>query len=168
MDNSFTIRQATLADAPLIVTHRRRMFEDMGIADKGLLDAQEIGFQGWLRERLETGRYRGWFAVNAAGAVVAGAGLWLLDWPPGPTGIAPFRGYILNVYTEPAYRKRGLARGLVQAIIEWCHSQGITAISLHASDQGRPVYESLGFVPTNEMRLLKPPASLTPAHPPSA
>jgi GNAT superfamily N-acetyltransferase len=144
------------------------MFEDMGFADTGILDAQEIGFRDWLRERLHNGRYRGWFAVNAGGAVVSGAGLWLLDWPPGPTGIAPFRGYILNVYTEPAYRKRGLARSLVQAIIEWCHAQGIYAISLHASDEGRPIYESLGFVQTNEMRLFKSPGSVTPEHPPLA
>jgi GNAT superfamily N-acetyltransferase len=143
------------------------MFEDMGTVNQATIEAQETRFQDWLRERLENGRYQGWFAVNADGAVVAGAGVWLLDWPPGPTGIAPFRGYILNVYTEPAYRKRGLAHSLIKTIIEWCHEQDIYAISLHASDQGRPVYESLGFVSTNEMRLLKSPDSLTPARPPS-
>ncbi|MBI5667377.1 MAG: GNAT family N-acetyltransferase [Chloroflexi bacterium] len=166
MDSTFTIQQATLADAPIIVAHRRRMFEDMGFDDTAILDAQEREFTGWLRERLENGRYRGWLAVNAAGEVVAGAGLWLLDWPPGPMGLAPFRGYILNVYTEPAYRKRGLARRLVQATIDWCHVQGIYAISLHASDEGRSVYESLGFAPTNEMRLMQP-SGVTPAPSPS-
>lgn len=163
MDNVFIIRQAAVADAAIIVSHRRRMFEDMGYNDRAILEAQERGFISWLRERLENGLYRGWFAVDAGGAVVAGAGLWLLDWPPGPMGIAPFRGYILNVYTEPAYRKRGLARRLVTTAIEWCHAQNITAISLHASDEGRPVYESLGFVATNEMRLMQPSGGVRPA-----
>ncbi len=164
MDQSFTIRQATLADAPIIVTHRRRMFEDMGRDDTAMLDAQDIQFAVWLRERLENGRYHGWLVEDAAGSVVAGAGVWLLDWPPGPSGLGPYRGYILNVYTEPAARRRGLARRLVQACMAWCQAQGITIVSLHASDQGRPVYERLGFRPTNELRL----EITKPAPPPSA
>src|SRR5512145_2072430 len=109
MSEPVTIRQATQADAPMIVTHRRQMFEDMGHADRKLLDAQEAVFVDWVHERLENGLYRHWFAVNAAGDILAGAGLWLQDWPPGMFGVAPYRGYILNVYTEPNYRKRGLA-----------------------------------------------------------
>ena len=166
MDNTITIRQATVADTRLIVTHRRRMFEDMG-TDEAILGAQEAAFTGWLRDRLENGRYRGWLAVDAAGAVIAGVGLWLLDWPPGPMGITPFRGYILNVYTEPDYRRRGLARRLVMEAIAWCHDNGIDAISLHASDEGRPIYEALGFVQTNEMRLMKPAGGVRPALQPS-
>lgn len=165
MDNTFTIRQAALADAPVIVTHRRRMFEDMGRNDKAILDAQDVSFAVWLRERLENGRYHGWLAEDAAGRVVAGAGVWLLDWPPGPSGLGLYRGYILNVYTEPAARRRGLARRLVQACVAWCQAQDISVISLHASDQGRSVYAALGFAPTNEMRLM---SAVTPAPPPSA
>lgn len=164
-DAPFTIRQVTLADAPIIVTHRRRMFEDMGTNDQAILDQQDVLFDAWLRERLANGRYGGWLAEDAAGNVVAGAGVWLLDWPPSPSSFAPYRGYILNVYTEPAFRRRGLAGRLVQACVDWCRAQGIVVVSLHASDQGRPVYVSLGFAPTNEMRLRWP---VTPAPRPSA
>jgi GNAT superfamily N-acetyltransferase len=160
MDETFDIRPAVLTEASVIVTHRRRMFEDMGYTNRARLAEQSAAFAVWLRERLENGRYRGWFAAAPGGAIAAGAGLWLIDWPPGPMGAAPFRGYILNVYTEPAFRRRGLARRLVQTIVEWCYGQGITAISLHASDQGRPVYETLGFEPTNEMRLFIKPDGL--------
>jgi GNAT superfamily N-acetyltransferase len=155
LDETFTIRQATSADLATIVTHRRRMFEDMGYTNNpvGIQAMDAIGAE-WLRERLMNGRYLGWFAVTAGGEIAAGAGLWLQDWPPNLFDQQPYRGYILNVYTEPDYRRRGLARTLVQTINTWCAQQGMITVGLHASPQGRPIYEALGFVPTNEMRLI--------------
>ena len=38
-------------------------------------------------------------------------------------------------------------------MIEWCRKKGFSAVSLHASDAGRPLYETAGFQPTNEMTL---------------
>jgi GNAT superfamily N-acetyltransferase len=156
MTESFIIRQAILADLPTIVSHRRRMFEDMGHSNPDLLNAAEPEYTRWIQERMENGRYLGWLAVEPGGRVVAGAGLWLLDWPPGFFDISPYRGYILNVYTDQEYRRQGLARRCVQAAVDYCASQSIRVVILHASDQGRPIYESMGFTPTNEMRLILP------------
>ncbi len=78
----------------------------------------------------------------------------LIDWPPGHLDLGECRGYLLNVYTHPGHRRRGLAGGLVQAIIEDCRRRNIRVLSLHASHEGRGVYEKLGFEPTNEMRIL--------------
>ncbi|MBZ0277198.1 MAG: GNAT family N-acetyltransferase [Anaerolineae bacterium] len=154
MSEAFTIRQATLADVPMIVTHRRQMFEDIGHTNSSGLDQMDRIGAEWLYERVANGRYLGWFALNAAGDIVAGAGLWLQDWPPNMIDQEPYRGYILNVYTRPEYRQRGLARRLVETIIDWCSQRGIITVGLHASSQGRPIYEGLGFGSTNEMRLL--------------
>jgi GNAT superfamily N-acetyltransferase len=156
MTDAFTVRQAVPADLDTIASHRRRMFEDMGHAASPVLKAAEPLYTRWLEERLANGRYLGWFIVAPDGIVVAGAGLWLLDWPAGILDIAPYRGYVLNVYTEPAFRKRGLARRLVQAIKEHCAAQGMRVIGLHASTEGRSIYEALGFQPTNEMRVILP------------
>jgi GNAT superfamily N-acetyltransferase len=57
------------------------------------------------------------------------------------------------VYIEPAFRRRGIACRLTQTIISWCREQGFQWIYLHASEQGRPLYEALGFEPSSEMRL---------------
>jgi hypothetical protein len=46
-----------------------------------------------------------------------------------------------------------LARSLVEIILERCKELGFDTVELHASDQGRPIYASMGFAPTNEMRL---------------
>jgi GNAT superfamily N-acetyltransferase len=64
-----------------------------------------------------------------------------------------FRATILNVYTDPEYRRRGIARLLMETMIDWCKRKGLARVNLHASDAGRHLYESLGFEPSNEMRL---------------
>ncbi|MBL8155897.1 MAG: GNAT family N-acetyltransferase, partial [Anaerolineae bacterium] len=146
------IREASLEDVAHIVHHRRRMFEDMGYSDAALLDRMSQRFEVWLRERMADGRYLAWVAVSETGAVAAGAGLWLMDWPPHVLGQSDFRGNIVNVYTEPEYRRQGLARRLTQTALDWCWGHDLDVVILHASDHGRPIYESLGFRPTNEMR----------------
>ena len=94
--------------------------------------------------------------MDAYDVVVAGAGLWLMDWPAGILDIAPYRGYLFNVYTEPAHRRNGLAGRLVRTIMVHCKEHGMRVIGLHASAEGRGVYEALGFKPTNEMRYIAP------------
>jgi GNAT superfamily N-acetyltransferase len=70
-----------------------------------------------------------------------------------PSNADPRRAYIANVYTSSDYRRNGIARRIMQAIVDWCRAEGFKRVALHASPFGRPLYESLGFEPTNEMRL---------------
>ena len=63
------------------------------------------------------------------------------------------RGYIWSVFVEPAYRRQGISRLLTQLAVEYLRSVGCTAVVLHASEAGKPVYASLGFKPATEMRL---------------
>lgn len=150
---TLTVRRATAADAPLITHHRRAMFEDMGRTDHAQLDDMARRFEPWVREALAQGEYLGWFVVNESGEVVAGAGLWLMEWPPHVLDDADRRGNVLNVYTRPDYRRQGLARRLMTVILDWCREHRIPTVILHASDQGRALYESLGFFASNEMRI---------------
>lgn len=60
---------------------------------------------------------------------------------------------ILNVYTEPEFRKQGIARQIMLTILAWVKEQSLRSVNLHASKQGRHLYEKLGFEATNEMRL---------------
>jgi GNAT superfamily N-acetyltransferase len=57
------------------------------------------------------------------------------------------------MFTEPEYRRRGLARLLLEEMVKWCRRESFPVVTLHASDEGRPVYTAMGFVPSNEMRL---------------
>ena len=151
------IRAARLDEKDLetIAHHRRAMFFDMGNRDERALEAMSERFRPWLRKKMEAGEYLAWFAIAPDGTVAAGAGLWLMDWPPVMTAGGKWRGNILNVYTEREYRRQGLARQLMLVAMNWCEREGVGAVILHASPEGRALYESLGFEATNEMRLTR-------------
>jgi GNAT superfamily N-acetyltransferase len=131
------------------------MFLDMGYCTDNELDSMCEHFLPWLEPRLRSGEYRAWFIVAADDSIVAGLGLWLMAWPPHMVpGLT--RANILNVYTHPGHRRRGLARRLMLTALDWCAANGIRTVILHASHEGRPLYESLDFRPTNEMRVTLP------------
>jgi GNAT superfamily N-acetyltransferase len=129
------------------------MFRDMGKGDDEAHRHMLVSAEAFLRDAMPGGRYRGWLAETREGAIAAGAGVTIVDWPGSPDDPAPRRGWIQNVYTEPGFRRRGLARLLMDEAVKWCRDEGFASISLHASDSGRPLYEAMGFRQTNEMRL---------------
>jgi GNAT superfamily N-acetyltransferase len=151
---AITIRLATIDDAEAIAAHRRAMFSEMGYRDDAALDAMTAAFLPWLRPRLANKEYLAWVAIGPDGSILAGLGLWLMDWPPHMIGPGARRGNILNVYTERPFRRHGIARRLMAIALEWSRANGIRAVILHASDDGLTLYQQLGFRTTNEMRLL--------------
>jgi GNAT superfamily N-acetyltransferase len=148
----FETRLARVDDAELIALQRRRMFVDAGQADDEGLQTMMENFVRWVRPRLEDGSYVGWL-VEDDGRVVAGAGMWLMEWPPHWMDAEPIRAYLLNFYVEPAARGGGLAYGLLKTAVEDARGRGIKVVSLHASKFGRPIYERNGFEAGTEMIL---------------
>lgn len=149
-----TIRTADLHDLDVIMQHRRKMFrDDMGTPDAAL-DQMERTSRTFIERGLREGFYYGWLAL-VNGEVAAGAGMIIHDWATHP--LWPQlgkRAYILNVYTEQKFRRRGLARKLMQAAIDCAKQEGLGVVWLHATERGRPLYKQLGFEPTNEMKLV--------------
>jgi GNAT superfamily N-acetyltransferase len=106
-------------------------------------------------------RYIGWFAipVESPQEIVGGAGVVQRRVPPYPidrggdiTLAVGKQGVVLNVYTEPTWRRRGVAKLLMQHLLAWAADSGLDTLVLHASRDGRPLYERLGFVERSEMR----------------
>src|SRR5690348_5574252 len=89
LTDGFMVRRASVADAATIVHHRRAMCLEMRPADEAALNEMAARFAPWVEEKIEADEYLGWFAVAADGAIAAGAGLWLLEWPPHFMGRAP-------------------------------------------------------------------------------
>jgi len=153
----YTIRRTTPSDAAVVAQHRVNMFRDMGeVPTPALATELLVASQAALAALLSEGSYVGWLAVGAHDEVLAGAGVHIKSTLPrithqglvaaGPLPLA------VNVYTEPGSRRRGIARALMQAMMEWARVEGFDRLLLHASDGARPLYRSLGFAPTNEMR----------------
>jgi GNAT superfamily N-acetyltransferase len=148
------IRKANLGDLEHVVHHRRAMFEEMGFRDAATLDQVDESSRVYFSEALRIGSYIAWLAETPNAHVVAGGGIVIADWPGHPGENHAKRAWILNMYTEPEARRRGVATQILETMINWCRLQGFSAVSLHASAAGRPLYERVGFQPTNEMRLI--------------
>ena len=134
------------------------MFTAMGV--KGDYQQMQQSFADWLATWLPAEQYVAWVATDTAGSVVGGIGIGLMPYPPNPSSGRKPRPIIYNLYVEPAHRRRGLARSLLRTAVAWCAEKGYPKVSLHASSDGRPLYESEGFAPTTEMaRQLKGPNS---------
>jgi GNAT superfamily N-acetyltransferase len=147
--DQYRVRPATLEDVDALVRHRIGMFTDMGVP----LDivALDRAFRAWLGDAMPAGTYRAWVvdarepAGPTAAAIVAGGGITVLPWPPGPRDVGNRLAFVYNVYTEPSFRRRGLARLIMDAIHDWCRGAGITSVALNASHDGRPLYEAMGY-----------------------
>lgn len=150
--SDITIRPAIPPDIPEILRQRRGMYEGMNYKDPDALAAMTKLTARYLTAAMADGSFRAWLAC-ASDRVVAGGAVLISPWPAHPYDLECRRATILNVYTDPAYRRRGIARQLLQAMISWCQREGFARVALHASQDGRHLYESLGFEPTNEMRL---------------
>lgn len=149
----YDIRPATREDAAIIAVQRRRMFLAMGRPDDANMQAMLTSFLPWVRDAISSGKYLGMLATSVD-QVAAGAGMLLLDSAPHFNDQNTTRAYILSVYTELEHRRQGLARQLIQALLEEAKLRGIRSVSLHAADEGRALYQELGFQTSNEMRLL--------------
>jgi len=139
------------------------MFQDMGQVPAHLFDRFVANCEQRLRAMFETNEYVGWLA-HATGEprhVVGGAGLQRRPLLPRPNEdgsdvLQGLEGLIMNVYIEPTWRRRGIAEAMMREILAWAPAHGIVRVSLHASDAGRPLYERMGFLATNEMRFREP------------
>lgn len=152
MDVSVTIREANPDDIPEILRQRRRMYEDMNYKDTAALDAMSSLSSAHLQKAFAEGSFHAWLAC-AGDRAVAGGAVIVSPWLAHPYDLGCRRATILNVYTDPEYRRRGIGCKLMQTMIDWCKRQGLARVTLHASDDGRHLYESLGFEDSNEMRL---------------
>lgn len=94
----------------------------------------------------------GWWKAPAERSF-AGGGVILLQFQPHPMDPRPERAWVVNMFTEPEHRRRRLARLLMDTLLAWCREEGLRFLFLHASDEGKPLYEELGFISSNEMRL---------------
>ena len=142
--SDYLVRRATIDDLDALVHHRLSMFTEMGTS----FDAPVIRrlFTDWLLKMMPADEYVAWVCEAPDGTVVAGAGITLLKWPPGPSAISGERiAFVYNVYTEPAHRKRGLARRLMDTVHDWCMDNGVGAVALNAAPDARHLYESQGY-----------------------
>lgn len=147
------VRLATVRDLDLLVRHRRKMFEEISNATPAELDAIDREYRRWARTRMRSGTFVAFVVEVRGGSIPASGGLWLMPLPPRPWTRGERAPYLMSMYTEHGDRGKGYATLVVNAAVRWAKAHGDQVVILHASDEGKRIYERAGFRQTSEMRL---------------
>ena len=136
-----TLRRATVEDAADLARLRGLMHLAMG--DALSEEWERLCVEAFAR-RLQTEAFRAYVVEDEGRLVCSGAG-WLDEHLPSPYLLSGVRGHIASMSTDPDFRRKGYARDVFTALMEWFHSLGIARVDLRATEDGRPLYEAFGF-----------------------
>ncbi|HLZ21285.1 MAG TPA: GNAT family N-acetyltransferase [Ktedonobacterales bacterium] len=153
-DAAISCRVATIDDIPALASLRWDM-EMEWHPERGERLTQEQYVEVYaasVREAMERRTHRAWIAFSDGEPVASVTLIWWMM-PPSTVNFHRKRGVVSSVFTQPAYRRRGISRRLMSMLIEDARADGIDRLVLWASDMGRPLYESLGFAQGNGMDL---------------
>ncbi|GAP12572.1 N-acetylglutamate synthase [Longilinea arvoryzae] len=146
------LRAAEMADIPVLIELRLAMFQSMGCCDPNILAEVAAASETYMNAHLADGRFRAWL-VEVDGQIAATGGLILREAPPAYHNLSGREGYIMGIYTRPEFRHRGLATAIMKRILVLLQEEGIPRATLRASQEGRLLYEKMGFEQTSEMKL---------------
>ena len=136
---SVSVRRATTEDIDVLIDLREAFvseFSDDETHRKSLVE--------YLQRALSLDSFLSWL-VLVDGRVVATSGMVVYERMMRSKGAGVgLEGYVLNVYTYPEHRRRGYGRLAMEALLE-CARERRIRLTLLATDDGRPMYESLGF-----------------------
>ena len=147
---SITYRLAGISDIETLVDQRMRFFRDA----KPEMDAEPLREPNriYYAETLPTGECVYWLAMHDD-RCIGGAGFALRRYAPGYMLRDGVSAYVFNVFVEPDYRKRGIAKEIMRRLMDEARKRGIGRLDLHATEAGRPLYEKLGFEPPDHVWL---------------
>lgn len=147
-------KRATLADLDILTETRIEVLRAANRLDASADMTQvERATLAYYRSALADGSHTAYLVFDRDVFVGAGGVSYYAVMPTyhNPTGR---KAYIMNMYTCPAYRRRGIAARTLDLLVQDARGRGVHAISLEATSMGRPLYEAYGFVPmTSEMEL---------------
>jgi GNAT superfamily N-acetyltransferase len=132
---SWTIRAVHNGDATTLSQHRY----DGGAAQDDL-----VAYAAWLNAAIQRESYLG-LVAELGHEVIAGAGMLLIEWGPTRGDPNPVRGRVVNVWTHPDWRRRGIATDLVRRLLAQAEKIGIRTIGLGSTPMSEELYRSLGF-----------------------
>lgn len=140
--NKIIYRKTTKADMKILMKLRLEMFREVnGLSGEYEYDENFI-FES--RRYFESGEQT--TVIASDGETLVGCAslsyTWIMPTFSHPTGN---RAHLMNVYTRADYRRRGISKKMVEILIDEAKENGVTEISLDATEMGRPLYESLGF-----------------------
>ena len=146
------VRRASAADAATLAAHRAAVWIEVGDWTEDAMRAQRPVWTQWIGEAIVAGDLCAWIAEDDGR--IAGSGTLLLQRGfPRPGNAVDREGRVHGVYVVPKLRKRGIARAIMEELLAEARALRLIRLSLHPSDEARPLYTSLGFEPRDELGL---------------
>lgn len=135
-------RKADIKDVKQLVELRKKQLIDEGCySDNNIDDELEKYFSSSIKnENLIV-----WIATEDED-IIGTCGVCFFQYPPSFFNVTGKIAYITNVYTRNKYRKQGIATKLLELIVDEIKDKGCKFVRLHASSQGKKLYEKIGFV----------------------
>jgi len=157
--DKFIIAPATPEDIPVLADHHRKMFEEVVMSQKlypKALNSERLDREYIHKLTNELGTTcHVWVVRKNDGEVVASGGVSIISMVPVPSDYSYKVAYIHSIFTENKFRNNGLAKRIMDEILQFCKLHGIKRLILNASEAGRPLYEKIGFESaTNSMRMI--------------
>ena len=138
-------RKATAEDIDLLVRTRIEVLRAAnGLADSADMSEVEKQSRAYYGKALADGTHTA-LLVSDHGQFIGAGGISYSRVMPtyhNPTGR---KGYIMNMYTRPEYRRKGIAFHTLDLLIQDAREKGLASVSLEATEAGRPLYEKYGF-----------------------
>jgi GNAT superfamily N-acetyltransferase len=141
-------------DDAVLAAHYRRHWLELGIAAAEMAPDWQARFHAFVRAaRAERGFAA--FLARHEDVTYGSACCHMVDrpYPAFRTEDCEPTGYVWGVYVDPAARGHGVGRQLVRACVAHLERQGCGRVLLHTGARARPLYERLGFAPTDELAL---------------
>ncbi len=138
-------RLAGPGDLPLLVRTRLEVLRAAnGLADDADLSGVEAASRAYYARALADGAHTAVLVFDGGDFVGAGGISYYSVMPTvhNPSGRC---GYVMNMYTRPAYRRRGIAAHTLDLLVRDAREKGVGQIALEATDMGRPLYAHYGF-----------------------
>lgn len=149
----FVVETGGIKDLDLLVRHRLKMWEAIFPEKTADIQSAEEQTRKWIRDTIQRGALIPFIARTDEGDVAGSGCVLIREDQPRPSSDQVYNPYLLSVYTEKDFRKKGVATRILEESIRWSKDRGFDRMILHASPEGRSLYEKAGFTATNEMRL---------------
>jgi ribosomal protein S18 acetylase RimI-like enzyme len=138
------VRAATPADIPELVELRALLFGHLDWGPPTVGESWRDACAVALATQLAGDDMR--ILVIDGSTGLAACGLGVVDRRlPSPYNASGLVGHVFGIVTRPRYRRRGHARAILTALLEWFDGQGLTRVDLNASVEGQALYRDLGF-----------------------
>ncbi|WP_342574373.1 GNAT family N-acetyltransferase [Solibacillus sp. FSL K6-1781] len=135
------LRLATTDDMEILIDLRKRLLVEEGQTVSSDIDEE---LRNFFEKQLNSGQFVQWI-IEEDKNVLATGGIQFISFPPSYSNLTGIRGYILNMYTTPESRGRGLAKQLVERIFKEAQGRNVHHIFLISSPMGKPLYKKIGF-----------------------